>query len=60
MTPEQTDAFVDAAAAAIGLDIPAECRPGVIENVMRMRQMAQRVMDFPLPPEAESAAVFTA
>jgi hypothetical protein len=59
--PEQSfdaDAYVDAAAALIGLPIDPAHRPGVVLNLERIAQMAALVMDFPLPDEIEPAPVF--
>jgi hypothetical protein len=51
-------AYVDAAAALIGLPIDPAHRPGVVLNFERLAQMAALVMEFPLPDEAEPAPVF--
>jgi len=51
-------AYVDAAAAALGLRIAAEHRPGVITFVTLAAQMAERVLAEPLTPEDESGSVF--
>jgi hypothetical protein len=51
-------AYVDAAAALIGLPIDPAHRPGVVVNLERLAQMAALVMEFPLPDEAEPAPVF--
>jgi hypothetical protein len=59
--PEQSfdaDAYVDAAAALIGLPIDPAHRPGVVLNLERIAQMAALVMDFPMPDETEPAPVF--
>lgn len=52
------DHYLDAAAALIGLPIPDECRPGVLENLERMQQVAQAFLSFPLPPDIEPASTF--
>jgi len=52
------EAYVDAAAALIGLRIDPAHRPGVIVNFERLAQMAALVMEFPLPDETEPAPVF--
>ncbi len=56
--PIDAAAFVDAAAAAIGLEIAPEHRPGVIANVERLTAVARLVMEFPLSDEVEAAPVF--
>ena len=60
MTDRAVDAerLMDAAAAAIGLEIAAAHRPGVIANLDRIAAMARLVMAFPLPEEIEPAPVF--
>jgi hypothetical protein len=50
--------YLDAAAAAVGLEIPAECRPGVLHYLRLVAGLAPRVMDFPLGLVDEPAAVF--
>lgn len=50
--------YVDAAAAAIGLEIAAAHRPGVLTYMRLAAGLAQQVMDFPLSPADESASVF--
>jgi len=52
------EAYVDAAAALIGLPIDPAHRPGVAINLERLAQMAALVMEFPMPDEAEPAPVF--
>jgi hypothetical protein len=56
--PVDPQAYVDAAAALIGLPIDPAHRPGVIVNLERIAQMAALVMEFALPEEAEPAPVF--
>ena len=58
---EQTfdaEAYVDAAAALIGLPLDPAHRPGVVLNLERIAQMAALVMEFRLPDAAEPAPVF--
>lgn len=50
--------YAEQTAALIGLPIPPDCKPGVIANLERTAAIAQLVLEFPLLPEAESAAVF--
>jgi len=47
-----------AAAAALGLVIAPEHRPGVIANLERIAALAELVMSFPLPEAEEPAPVF--
>jgi 1-carboxybiuret hydrolase subunit AtzG-like len=51
-------AYVDQAAALIGLPLDPAHRPGVVLNLGRIAAMARLVMEFPLPDEAEPAPVF--
>jgi hypothetical protein len=50
--------YVDEAAAAIGLDIAAQCRPAVVENFGQLAASAALVMAFPLPDETDPASIF--
>ena len=56
--PFDAAAYVDAAAALIGLPLDPTHRPGVILNIERIAEMAGLVMAFPLPEETEPAPVF--
>ena len=51
-------AYVDAAAALIGLPLDPAHRPGVVLNLERIAQMAALIAEFPLPDAAEPAPVF--
>ncbi len=53
------EAYLDAAAALIGLPIDPEHRAGVLLNLQRIADMAVLVMEFPLPDDSEPAPVFT-
>jgi hypothetical protein len=60
--PDQSfdaEAYLDAAAALLGLPIDPAHRPGVLLNLQRLAEMAALVMEFPLPDEIEPAPVFT-
>lgn len=52
------EAFLDAVAAAMGLGIDAEWRPAVLDNLTRSRQIAQTLLDFPLPDDIEPASIY--
>ncbi|WP_341895681.1 DUF4089 domain-containing protein [Ferrovibrio terrae] len=52
------EAFLDATAAAMALTIDPAWRPAVLDNLIRSRQIAQAVLNFPLPDEVEPASVF--
>ena len=53
-----SEAYVELAAAAIGLPIPPQYLAGTALNFERSAAFARLVMDFPLPPEVEPAPVF--
>lgn len=58
MTPERLEAYVDAAAAAIDLPIPADLRPGVLRYFALAAEMAALVEGLPLGPHDEPAEAF--
>ena len=58
MTPAQTEAYVDAAAAALGLNLRPDHRPGVLRYFALAAEMAALVEAVHLEPHAESAVVF--
>ena len=47
-------AYLEAAAAALELPIPAMYREGVAANLLRLHAMACEVIDFPLPVPADT------
>ncbi len=51
-------AYIDAAAATLGLKITAEQRPGVTRFFMLAADMATLVNGLPLTPADESGSVF--
>lgn len=48
-------AYLDAAAAALELPIPAQYREGVAVNLVRLYAMARDVIDFPLLNTVENS-----
>ncbi len=58
MERPQAEAYVDAAAAALGLPIAAEHRPGVVHYVELAVAMAELVMTLPLEIADEPAPAF--
>ncbi|MBF2001518.1 MAG: DUF4089 domain-containing protein [Synechococcales cyanobacterium C42_A2020_086] len=50
--------LVDLMAELLQLPIAPDYRPGVIANLQRTADIAQLVMEFPLPEEIEIAPVF--
>jgi hypothetical protein len=55
MTSEQ---LVDVLADLMGLTIASEHRPGIIANLERNAELAQLLIEFPIPDEVEIAPVF--
>jgi hypothetical protein len=60
LLPAQLEPTIDAIAAAVGMPIAPECRPGVLHHFTLMQGIARQFLDFPLPAEVEPAAVFRA
>jgi hypothetical protein len=58
MTATQVEAYVDAAAAALGLPIAPEHRPGVLQYFALAASLADVVMGMPLARDDEPAEVF--
>ena len=58
MTPAQTEAYVDAAAAMLDLPLAPEHRPGVLRFFALAADFAAVVEAVPLDAHAESAVVF--
>ncbi|MGB3495248.1 MAG: DUF4089 domain-containing protein [Elainellaceae cyanobacterium] len=52
------EAYVEQASLAIGLAIAPDHKPGVVENMEALYNVAQLVMAFPLPKTVEAAPVF--
>ncbi len=52
------ETLVDLLAAALQIPLDPEHRPGVIANFQRSAEIAQLVMEFPLPEVIEAAPVF--
>lgn len=59
LTEAEAAALMNAAAHAIGLPIPEQCRPGTITNIVAASNAAAFVMEFPLGDTDEPAPVFT-
>ncbi|MBI3507009.1 MAG: DUF4089 domain-containing protein [Proteobacteria bacterium] len=57
-TPDNIADYVDRVAAAVGIPIAPEHRPGVIVNFQRTSEVAKLVTEFALPDEIESPAIF--
>lgn len=57
---DAVDAWLDANAALLGIVVAPEWRDAVRLHLRITHDMAQRVLEFPLPDEAEPALVFRA
>ncbi len=57
---DTVDKLIDASAAALGLPIQPEWRPGIKANLEVTLRLAALVAAFELPDEAEPAPVFEA
>jgi hypothetical protein len=60
MASDPLDAFIIAAAAVLRLPVDPEWRPAVKANLDVTLKHAANVASFPLPDDAEPAAVFKA
>lgn len=58
MTPAQREHYIDAAAAALGLPLRPEHRPGVLQYLALAEGMAALVEAVPLTAQAEAAVNF--
>lgn len=58
MTPEEREAYVDAAAAALALPLSAEHRNGVLRYFALAAEFAAVIEAVPLAPHHESATTF--
>jgi hypothetical protein len=60
MQDDTLDDFIDAAAAALGLLVEPEWKPGIKANLQVTLRVAAMVAELELPDEAEPAPVFEA
>ncbi len=56
--PDATDAFIEAAAAALGLPLSPEFRPGVRQNWETVTRMAKLVLEADMDEREEPAPVY--
>ena len=56
--PFDAEAHMAAMAATLGLELKAEWKPGILDNLRRAHQIAQALATFPLPDEIEPASTF--
>jgi hypothetical protein len=52
------EAYLEATAAVMNIAIAPDWKPAVLDNLIRSRQIAQAVLNFPLPDTVEPASVF--
>jgi hypothetical protein len=52
------EAYLEATAAAMNLTIAPDWKSAVLDNLIRSRQIAQAVLNFPLPDTVEPASIF--
>ena len=56
----ELDAWLDASAVLLGIAVASEWRDAIRLHLGITRDIAQRVLDFPLPDDADPAPVFRA
>lgn len=56
----ELEAWLDAGTALLGIAVAPEWRDAVLMHLRITRDLAQQVLDFPLPDDAEPAPVFRA
>jgi hypothetical protein len=57
---DELDAWLDANAVLLGITVEPEWRDAVRMHLRITRELAQRVLDFPLSDEADPAPIFQA
>ena len=57
---DDIDAWLDANAALLGIPVAPEWRDAVRQHLRITRDLAQQVLEFPLPDEADPAPIFRA
>ena len=57
---DDLDAWLDANAALLGIQIAPEWRDAVRQHLRITRDLALRVLEFPLPDDADPAPIFRA
>jgi hypothetical protein len=55
---DETEKYVRATAAVVGLPIPEEYVKGTVANFERSAALARQLMDFPLPADVHPAPTF--
>ena len=58
--PFDAESYLATMAAALGLDLHEDWKPGIIDNLRRSHQIAQSFLELPLPDEIEPASTFDA
>ncbi|GBQ44888.1 DUF4089 domain-containing protein [Acetobacter ghanensis] len=57
--PFSDEVLVAARAAAMDIELPPACIPGVISNTRLLQKYASLIRDFPLPDTCEPAGEYT-
>jgi hypothetical protein len=57
---DEIDAWLDASAAILDIGVAPEWREAIRLHLRITRDLAQRVIEFPLPDEADPAPIFCA
>lgn len=60
MNDEELESWMETSAQLVGIKIPADCRPGVLENLQRNFSIAEKLMSFRLAEDIEMAPIFKA
>lgn len=58
LSPQAVEAYVKQTAALLGLTLPPEMLPSVVENFEQVMAIAQPVLAFDLPDDIEPAFIF--
>ena len=56
--PKDLNRYVEQMALVLDLPLQPEHQAGVVDNLARMKAIAQFVNEFPLPEEIEAAPIF--
>ncbi|NJR71573.1 MAG: DUF4089 domain-containing protein [Synechococcales cyanobacterium CRU_2_2] len=54
----ESEAYVQQALQLLGLNVPPEQLPSLVENFDRLHRIAQPLLEFPLPDNLEAAPQF--
>lgn len=59
MSDASLETYVDQTAALMNLPLHPEHRPGVLDNLIRTREIVKPLLEFEIPEHVEIAPVFT-